>query len=289
MNDTATIVCSAFLKKLPPDQQQALMQYLPAEEVEKLQALSDSFGDPSRGFPRSEQTLYKIHESWIAPFLRTLPESDIRLFLPCLSPPQIKGLNQQLLFSSQLPRPSFFAAEFLRNILLEKIAPTTLIPRSCLPETPLNALLNLDAEEAIQLAELLSMHDLAVEIRQIIDTVKLKQIHQALSPKQNTYLKTLSYRKEPVTFKKMGLNHWNGDLEGFRKSLLHRGTNRIAKALFNHHPSLIWYISHQWEINHGHLLLKLCGPLDHPQAAVYLMRQVVALVEMIKNPNPRSV
>lgn len=289
MNDTAAIVCCAFLQKLPPDRQQTLMRYLPQEEAKRLKALPHPLGDPSKGFPRSEQTLYKIHDSWLAPFLRALPESDIRLFLPCLSPIQIKGLTHQLLFSNQLPRPSFFASEFLRKILLEKIVPSNLVPHSYLPESPLNALLDLDAEEAVQLAELLSMHDLAVEIRQIIDTVKLKRIHELLSLKQNTYLNTLSYRKEPVTFKKMGLSSWDGDPETFRQSLLQRGTNRIAKALYDHHSSLIWYVSHQWEIHHGHLLLKLCRPLDHPHAAVYLMRQVVALIEIIKNPNPRSL
>src|SRR3989338_8236373 len=53
--------------------------------------------------PPIEESLDAIHYSWFSPFLRTLPEKDIKLFLSCLLPPQARGLKQALLLSNALP------------------------------------------------------------------------------------------------------------------------------------------------------------------------------------------
>ncbi len=283
MDATAAIVCHAFLQKTPASRRQILLEYLTPEEKDQLSELSPSLGDPTKGFPRSEQTLYFIHESWIALFLRSQPESDIRLFLSCLSPSQLQGITAHLLFSNHLPHLSFFATEFVRVTLLSKIAPSTLLPRACLPQNPLNLLLDLELEEWTLLIDLLSMHDLSTEIRHIIDTVKLKCIYEVLTPAQGEYLKKLAYKKEQVVFKKMGLASWNGDHEAFKQTLFQRGINRIAKSLHGSDPSLIWYVSHRLDIERGNALLKLCVPLDHLQATPFLTRQVIESIEIIKN------
>lgn len=286
MDKTAAIVCRAFLQKCPPQQQNALLKYLSPTEAKELNELGPPLGDPTKGFPYSDVELFQVHYSWFAPFLRTLPESDIRLFLASLSPEQIRGLKTQLLFSNHLPDLSYVGAQFIRKALFEKISPPDLIPAVCLPQNPLNCLLNLDQQEFKSLIDLISMHDLSIEIRHIIDTVKLKQIHSMLSKPQQAYLKTLSYKKEPVAFKKIGLANWNGDTEVLSQSLFQRGMNRIAKALYGKDPSLIWYITHHLDMERGNALLKLCSPLDHPRAAALLVDQVVSLCESIINPTP---
>ena len=281
MDKTAAIVCHTFLQKCSPEQQNHLLKYLIPSEAKEIRELGDTLGDPSKEFPRCDEELFKIHYSWFAPYLRTLPESDIRLFLACLHPTQQKGLRAQLLFSSTLPELSFIASQFLRLSLFTRVAPPDLLPVACLPVSKLNSLLELDQQDWISLIDLISMHDLSTEIRHIIDTAKLRQIYSLLTKPQHAYLKTLTLKKEPVAFKKLGLANWDGDSEALKQLLFQRGINRIAKALYGHHPSLIWYASHRLEIEKGNALLKLCTSLDHPRAAPLLIDQVVELIESI--------
>lgn len=286
MDNTVEIVCHAFLNKCPPNQKEALLSYLPPEEALKVKSLGASLGKPEKGFELPDELLAHVHFSWLAPILRALSETEIRLFLSTLNETQIKGLKQQLLFSNQLPTLSPFALTYLKTTLFEEIAPPDLIPPTCLPANKLNALLEFKPPQLQLLIDLLSMHDLAVEIRHIIDTVKLKKIYSLISSSQQSYLKTLSHKKEPVSFKKIGLNHWNGDTEALQSILNQRGINRLAKALYGSHPSLIWYITHRLDIEKGQLMQRLCTPLDHPKAATILADQIIRLSESFKPSNP---
>ena len=166
------------------------------------------------------------------------------------------------------------------------IATEDLIPIACLPADPLNCLLHLSLPELLSLIDLLSMHDLSVEIRYIIETSKLKEIYALLTKAQTTFLKTLLHKKEAVTFKKMGLIGWNGEREALRLLLLQRGVNRVAKSLYGKHSSLLWHIAHRLDIEKGQLLIKLCTALDHPRASAILCEQVIELVSALKSNNP---
>ncbi len=130
------------------------------------------------------------------------------------------------------------------------------------------------------------MHDLSIEIRHIIETTRLKEIYAQLTKPQTTFLKTLLHKKEPVSFKKMGLSAWKGNKRSLRAMLLQRGINRIAKTLHGRNPSLIWHVAHRLDAERGQLLIKLCTSLDHPRALSLLTEQVVELVSALKQNNP---
>ncbi len=286
MDKTAAIVCNAFLNKCAPEQHAALLQFLPFSEAEHLQSLPRTLGNPSKQFELPEEMLDQIHFSWITPILRALPETEIRLFLSSLNQAQIKGLKQQLLFANHLPQLPSLIQNYLRHTLFEGLSIPDLLPPSCLPDQPLNTLLEFPYARLLVLIDLLSMHDLACEIRHIIDTVKLKRIYSLLTPSNQAYLKSLSHKKEPVAFKKIGLNHWNKDTEALRSILLQRGVNRLAKALYSHDPSLLWHLTHRLDIERGQMLHKLCSPLNHPRAHNLLTEQILNLAETVKTINP---
>lgn len=286
MDSTALIVWHSFLQSAPPDQQSSLLQCISPELFAELQNQPLPAHDLQQGAWPIEEELTQIHYSWLAPILRSLPESEIKLFLSSLTSDQIKGLKQSLLLSNTLPAPSPLGKSFLKKTLFEMMTTEDLVPVSCLPADPLNCLLDLSLSELTSLIDLLSMHDLSVEIRHIIETTKLKEIYALLTKAQTTFLKTLLHKKEAVTFKKMGLVAWNGDREDLRSLLLQRGVNRIAKALYGKHPSLLWYIAHRLDAEKGQLLMKLCTALDHPRASVLLGEQVVELVGALKTNNP---
>jgi hypothetical protein len=286
MDTTAQIVWHAFLQSSPPDRQAAFLRCISPELAVEFKKIAPISLDPRNGIEPIEEELSQVHFSWMAPFLRSLPENEIKLFLSCLTPEQIKGLKQSLLLTNALPSPSALGKTYLKKALFDLIAAPDLIPIPCLPADPLNALLELSYTEFSSLIDLLSMHDLSIEIRQIIETTKLKEIYGLLSKAQTTFLKTLLHKKEAVSFKKMGLLNWKGDRSALRAMLLQRGINRIAKALHGHNPSLLWHLSHRLDFEKGQLLINLCTPLDHPRASALLSEQVVELINALKQNNP---
>jgi hypothetical protein len=286
MDSTALIVWHSFLQSAPPDQQSSLLHCISPELFAQLQNQPLPAHDLQQGFEPIEEELMQIHYSWLAPILRSLPESEIKIFVASLTSDQIKGLKQSLLLSNTLPTSSSLGKSFLTKTLFEMIATEDLIPVSCLPADPLNGLLDLSLEELASLIDLLSMHDLSVEIRHIIETSKLKEIYALLTKAQATFLKTLLHKKEAVTFRKIGLVAWNGDREALRSLLLQRGINRIAKSLYGKHPSLLWHVAHRLDTEKGQLLIKLCTALDHPHASTLLAEQIVELVSALKTNNP---
>lgn len=80
----------------------------------------------------------------------------------------------------------------------------------------------------------------------------------------------------------MGLAAWKKDKAVLRSMLLQRGINRLAKALYGRHPSLLWHFAHRLDVEKGELLMKLCTSLDHPKASDLLATQVLELVNAFK-------
>ncbi|HKZ00131.1 MAG TPA: hypothetical protein VJ112_03085 [Rhabdochlamydiaceae bacterium] len=285
MNDASWIFCKAFLQKCPPDQRGALISYLPAADQKNLDRAPLPSSDPSQGATPPEELLDKIHYSWFAPFLRTLPENDIRLYFAVLNDAQAKELKKALLFSNHLPSLTPLATLFLQRSLWGKMLEhgEEPLPPEGLPKSPLNQLLQFTYEELLSLIDLLAIHDLTVELRQIIDTAKLKKIYSLLSKRQLAYLKTLAQKKETLSFKKMSLNKWDGNPENLKTMLQQRGINRLAKSLFGESSSLLWHLTHRLDIDRANILQNLCNPLDHPQAIGILRGQVAELIQSIKN------
>lgn len=286
MDTTALIVWQSYLRASPADRRTFLLRHLTPELALELQEVAQFPFDPGAGLESPEQELPRIHYSWFSPFLRSLSESEIRLFLSALRPEQVKGLKTALLLSNSLPTLTPEAKTYLASTLFATIAPDDLLSISCLPQDPLNALLDLSQRELSSLIDLLGMHDLSVEIRHIIETTKLKEIYSLLSKAQVTFLKTLLHKKEPVSFKKMNLVGWKGDIEALRFLLLQRGINRIAKSLYGQNKSLLWYVAHRLDMEKGQLLGTLCTALDHPHASAIISGQVIELIHALKTSTP---
>jgi len=285
MNDACWIFCKAFLQKCPPDQRGALISYLPAEAQKNLDRTPLPSSDPCQGVTPPEELLDKIHFTWFAPFLRTLSENDIRLYFAVLNDTQAKELKKALLFSNHLPTLTPLATLFLQRSLWGKMLERgeEPLPPEGLPKSPLNQLLQFTYKELISLIDLLAIHDLTVELRQIIDTAKLKKIYSLLTKRQLAYLKTLAQKKETLSFKKMSLSIWDGNPEHLKTMLQQRGINRLAKSLFGESSSLLWHLTHRLDIDRANILQNLCNPLDHPQAIGILRGQVAELIQSIKN------
>ncbi|MFI5333565.1 MAG: hypothetical protein ACHQT8_00155 [Chlamydiales bacterium] len=288
MNVAALTVCKAFLLKSSQEKKAGLFEKLSFEVQEGMHELATSFyGDPTAGFADEKQLLHAVHYSWLTPAFRAFSENEVKLFFAALTPEQVKGVKQQLLFSNHAPEVNSAALPFLYKTLWSKVEDEDLLPIECLPDSPLNKLLELRTEELHHLIDFLALHDLASQVKQIIDTSRLKQIYAALSPAELTFLNTLLQSKEPLSFKPMELQKWDGKKETLRTLIHQRGINRLAKALFQKEKSLLWYISHKLDIERGELLRKLATPLEHLRAHELLVSQVEEIFPLISTPKEK--
>ena len=257
IDSRAYVVLKTFLNRIGPEKREALERFLPPSEREKLASIRSS----NEPVPFSNENLLdKVHWSWLLPTLKTYTERESKLFLAALNPKSAKNLTKALTLSSQPQEISEVAKAFLRKTLLDSLIESgqAILPIPYLPPSPLNPLLNLSKKQLTHLIERLSLHDLVLELRQIVETKILKKIYSLLTEEEKSFLKHISQHKDPFTLGKTSLEKWDGSEESLRTLLHKRGLVRFGAGLSGQDPDLIWMICHELDIGRGSALHKLC-------------------------------
>jgi hypothetical protein len=274
MTSSVAIILNAFLEQCPTEERQRLMKYSALTENPK------TLGNPLKSQEDPAKLLAWIHPSWITPFLRNLSEKEIGLFLAALSPEKLAAVGKDLLYAGKIPSLSPLGKTFIQKTVVRYLTAEVddLLPLECLPASPLSALMTLPTELLASFLDLLGLHDLAVEMKQVIDKQKLEKIENTLTQDQLHYLKILLQSHEPVAFAPIGLLNWNGDQERLKMLIRQRGANRLAKALYGQNASLNWYVLHRLDVEKALLVRKLLAPIDNPRAERLLVQQIVELI-----------
>ena len=274
------MVLKAFLSRCEPAKREALERFLPEtkrHQLEKLPIFSqglhlDQFS--------SGNVLEKVHWSWFLPTLKTYPETEQKLFLSALDAYAAKNLAKTLTLASNGQEMSGIGRAFLRKTLLNSLLgpEDRLLPIDYLPPSELNNLLNLSKKELTRLIDLLSLHDLAAELRQIVETKILKKIYSLLSEEERHFLKPAMAYKDPFVLGKLGLDKWDGSEESLRTLLHKRGISRLGAALSGQEADFIWYVCHQLDIGRGSALHKACAKKPIHGVTDAIIRQVKELL-----------
>jgi hypothetical protein len=252
-------VLHAYLSNQPEEKRARLMQFLPDLEKERLQTLAPALGEASLEIETPAHLLDSVHWSWYLPTLKSYAGDEQALFLAALPKDDREALSLELPCKSSTEELTFLGRSYLRQVLLDSLVGPhdRIVPKQILPPSPLNALLGLSKGKLISLIDLLSMHDFAQEIRQIVETKILKKLYSSLSEEERKFLKQITMRREPFTLPKIGLDRWDGTKEELKTILHRRGLSRLGIALSGQDPALIWYICHQLDIGRGTALFKL--------------------------------
>ncbi len=255
------MVLKALLGRCEPTKRVALERFLPESERRQLDALPMMGAEVQPDRFSHGNILEKVHWSWFLPTLKTYPETEQKLFLSALNPYSAKNLAKALILSSNGHETSEIGRAFLQKILLDSLVgpEDRLLPLDYLPSSSLSRLLHCSKKELTRLIDLLSIHDLAAELRQIVETKILKKIYSLLSEEERKFLKTATAHKDPFTLGKLGLERWDGSEESLRTLLHKRGLARFGAGLSGQDPDFIWYICHQLDIGRGNALYKLCA------------------------------
>lgn len=283
MNVRSEMILKAFLSRCPSDTRAALERFLPESERLFLAELP-SFDEEvtAEGFTQGSM-LERVHWSWFLPTLKSYTGNEQRLFLSAIAPIAAENLKTALQISDSNEPLSETGRSFLREQLLHSLLgeQERHLPIDYLPSSPLNALLKLNKKELVRLIDLLSLHDLAAELRQIVETKILKKIYSLLTEEQKAALKKISLQKEVHPWPRLGLDRWDGEEESFRHLLHKRGLARLGLTLSGQDPDLVWAICHQLDIGRGHTLYKLCGKAPAPGLSDAAIRQIEELLSLL--------
>lgn len=268
------IFLKAFINECSPEKKEALLQFLSEKEREKLEKL------PNYPLPSSAPTtqpLDLIHWSWIAPILQNYEEQDQKTFLLALDPTTQKSLEKELNISISTDSISSTGIAFLRKTLFSELRKEEILPIEYLPPSPLNLLLQLGKKKLIQLIDLLSLYDLSVELRQIVETKILQKIYSFLSEEEKLFLKAIAGHKEPYPAAKISLDLWDGSQKSLRSTLHRIGLSRLGSALSGQDTDLIWYVCHVLDSGRGKALEKLSSQEASSQVAEWLIEKMKEL------------
>ncbi|NGX51212.1 MAG: hypothetical protein K1060chlam2_01074 [Chlamydiae bacterium] len=287
MNTASWIAFRDLLERCERDKKAALMHYLSREEQEKLGEVSSPEQNPFVSCLSTEQRIANVHWSWLIPFLEPFAEKDKLLILSALDKVPAEKLRKQFKISKPLPSPSSHGLSYLHSAIYHWLISDQkgFIPLEFLPQHPLNGLLTLSKSELQILINYLGLHDLAVEFKHIIKAEQIKKIQKVLTTVQQDFLKSLLKGKEPLSFTRLNLDSWNGDEEKLRSILHYRGFNRLGKALFGCHPSLLWHICHTLDTGRTKILKKFFTDINNMKIQELLVKQVLELIPMVQKKN----
>jgi len=261
----------AFINECALEKKEALLQFLSEKEQERLAKL------PNYLLPITAPTSHPldlIHWSWIAPVLQSYEERDQKIFLLALDSKMQKNLEKTLNISPSSETISKTGISFLKETLFAGIRKEEILPVEYLPPSPLNLLLQIGKKKLIQLIDLLSLYDLSVELRQIVETKIIQKIYSFLSEDEKLFLKAIAGHKEPYPAAKISLDQWDGSQKIFRSTLHRIGLSRLGSALSGQDPDLIWYVCHELDSGRGKVLEKLSSQEAIPQVAEWLIEKM---------------
>ena len=274
----AQLVLKAFISRCAPEKRKALERFLTEEERISLVKIP-LIAKPATGFPK-EDMLENVHWSWFLPTLKSYSAREQRLFLSALSPLGAEQLARALSLTGSLEQISSPAQTYLRKQLFHSLVGPheRLLPVNYLPESSLNQLLTSTKKELTRLIDRLALYDLAVEMRQIVETKILKKIYSFLTEEQKKALKNIAAHKEVAGFPRLGLDRWDGEEESLKILLHRRGLARFGLGLSGQDPDLIWLICHRLDNGRGGDLLKLGAKEATPKVTVAIIRQIEDLL-----------
>jgi len=275
---------SAFLGQKSPEEREVLFSFLSAEDAAKIQDLKK----PCTKNLQLDQLLKRVHPSWIAPFLETYCEEDQRLFLSVLGENQQSHIADVLGIEGPFPPLSQCAETFVQKTLTEWLFPEKeqLEPLQCLEEHPLFFLFEISYPHLKRMIFFLGLHDLAFDVKTVIETRILRAIERILSSSEKNRLSELMSQGEKVQFAHLNLTGWDGDEALFREVIASRGINRLGKALSGISPSFMWIVMRLWDQSESFMLKKLCIDPKNPEVKAVLIDQVIEAKQLSEEANP---
>lgn len=282
MDQRSLIMLKVLLNRYHPKDQDALVKLLPLAEQQAILAHKIQTNDLSALLKQPKDVLETMDATWIQPILEKFPENWFPFLLATLPPSQAERLKKTSLPTLSLTPP---VKEWMLKQICQHLPLDGHLPLELLPETSLSPLAKWPKARLLALADFLGIHDLASDIRQIVNTAQLKQIYACLTPKQLAYLKVCMRQKEKITSPKLEMDLTHPDCKKLQSLIHRRGLARLSKALSGQHPDLVWSIAYLMDKPRGEALLKSYELKAIPNVTSILTLQVTNLMNLLTQGN----
>ncbi|MDF2577344.1 MAG: hypothetical protein K0S74_828 [Chlamydiales bacterium] len=258
------------------------LAYLPEQDKEECQVIKtvqEGF-NPLSLLHLPKTILERMHYSWLIPLFKFYPDSSHPCLGAVLSQYQKAGVQRMLQTSWPDITLSRLSKRYFTYCLYQALGADKPLPFETVFSTKLSLLYYFNKEQLIKLMDLLSMYDLAAEIRQLKDSKIINRIHSLLSADQRRFLEICLRQREAIDMSPLGIAYWKRSMEDLKRALHHRGISRLGWALTDEHDSLIWYLSRTLDIGRGMLLQ--CSSLSEADSWMkqFFQNQVANLIKV---------
>jgi hypothetical protein len=268
-----------FVNRYNPKAGDALLKFLPPEESQAVLKENIQSKDLTPILEQPNALLKGLHYTWIKPVLDKFPPKLYPLIISALNPEQISGLqNTQPPLELSAP-----VKNFIVNLIYDNLKTEDHVPLEYLPESEFSPLAGWSKNKLVRMADFLGLHDLASEVRRIVNKDHLKNIYSCLTPQQYNYLSICLHQREKIVTPKLGIDLTNQDCTKLKQVLHKRGLIRLGKALCGQNPDLVWYIAHILDAGRGKILLSAFKPEADPKVTALLKAQVSNLMNFLKS------
>lgn len=277
MDKRGWMMLRVMINRYNPTAGNDLLKFLPEQEAQVVMNQEIHSTELAPILQQPERTLASIHYSWIQPV--------VQKFAQPLQPALIAALTAEQAAGLKIAAPiaiSDTTKKFVLNQIYQHLDIHDRFPIEYLPETELSPLIRWNKSNLMDLIDFLGLHDLASEVRRIVNRNYLKNIYTCLSPKQLSYLKVCLHQKEQLVSPKLGIDPTTQDCSKLKQIVHRRGLQRLGKALCGQHPDFIWYIAHTLDMGRGNILLKEYQPKELPKVTKILKQQVLTLMNFLE-------
>lgn len=267
-----------LINRYGPESGKSLLKFLPEDHQNEVAKISIQSNDLKPILQHPQKCLSRIHYSWIKPLIDRFPSRVRPTLMAVLTAEQISGMRAKP--DRSLPNISKY---FIVNELCFLLNIDQHIPLEYLPQTDLSPLSHWTKQELVTLIDFLGLHDLASEVRHIVNRDHLKNIYTCLTPKQFYYLKVCLNLKDQLVSPKLRIDPSKQDCPALKQVLHRRGLSRLGKALCGQHPDCIWYLVHTLDIGRGKIIQHEYQAQPLPKITPILKQQVLNLMNFLKN------
>lgn len=278
MDAKGWMIFRVLVNRFHPKGSDAVLKFLPDDERQKVLEQDVRSSDLMPILCEPQRLVAELHYSWINTLLEQFPKTLRPLVIAALGPEQRTRLSPS---GEGIPGISAVVKDFFIDQLYMKLDGASHLPIDYLPVTELSPLIQWKRKDLLSLVDYLGLHDLAVEVRHIVDKVMLQQIYACLTPKQLYYLNVCLHQKEQLVAPRLGITlKMSG--EELKKLLHSRGLLRLGRAMAGQHPDLLWHLCHLLDTGRGEVLRKCYQEQLIPTVTPILKGQVLNIMNFLK-------
>ena len=282
MQAKSWIMLRVLLNRFHGGAQESLLRSLPDEQAQIVSSQNVDSTEIFPAFTQPSELIHEIHYSWLTPIITQFPHELQSILISSLPDMQKERLSQQFQIELSADPVADSVKKFLTQLIYSKLRHSDVLPLEYLPTSPLKSIASLDKRQLQHLFDYLGLFDLALEIPQIVDKKKLRDIYNCLSTKKQRFLRQCTRQKELVQSQKLNLDAWDGDPKRLNKVLHRRGIIRLGYALSGQHPDLVWHITHTLDTGRAEVLAKHFSQKEIPKVTQALAQQVLNLVHYLQ-------